>query len=235
MSLLQVNNDELDEAARGEDISKGNSHMLDAAIVAAIVVSVLIALFVLVFATQPKAPYTGEVLNVWAYPLHTQTKGFDANGQPVPVENFDRILVFANVNLHNQSDHPLMLKEVLTNVKLNDGIHSSFAASETDFQRLFVAYPQLASLSSNPLNIAATLQPGQTVSGTIFSSLSMTKEQFDARKDLNFSFAFRYQPIFELTPKDPVQFPVLNTPLGAPAEVQGVKKNNQPTASSLFQ
>lgn len=225
----------MDDAARGEDLAKGTSHLLDAAIVAAIVVSVLIALFVLVFATRPKAPYSGEVLNVWAYPLHTQTKGFDANGDPIPVENFDRILVFANVTLHNESDHPLQLKEVLTNVKLNDGIHSSFAASETDFQRLFVAYPQLASLSSNPLNIAATLQPGQTISGTIFSALSMNKADFDARKDLNFSFAFRYQPIFELTPKDPVQFPALNTPLSDPAQVQGVKKNNQPTASSLFQ
>lgn len=235
MSLLNANTNGVDDASRGEDFAKGTSHLLNAAIIAAIVVSVLIALYVLVVATRPKPPYVGEVHNVWAFPLHTKTPGVDANGDPVQVEDFDRMLVFANITLHNQSDHPLQLHEVLTNVKLNDGIHSSYAADETDFQRLFVAYPQLSSLSSNPLNIAATLQPGQTITGTIFSSLSMTKEQFDARKDLNFSFAFRYQPILELTPKDPVQYPTLQTPLNDPAQVQGVKKDKQPTASSIFQ
>lgn len=235
MSLLHANDNEMDDAAQGEDFTKGSSHMLDAAIVAGIVVSVLIALFVLIFASRPKMPYTGEVMNVWAYPLHTTTTGFDANGDPIPVENFNRLLVFANVTIHNRSDHPLILKEVQTNVTLQDGIHSSSAASETDFKRLFVAYPQLGALSSNPLNIAATLQPGESITGTIFSALSMTKEQFDARKDLNFSFAFRYQPIFALTPKDPVQYPVLQTPLNDPAQVKGLSKDKQPTASSIFQ
>ncbi len=235
MSLFNTKDNAIDEAALGEDYTKGSSHMLDALIVAGIVVSVLIALFVLIFATRPKPASTGEVMNVWAYELHTTTSGFDANGDPIPVENFDRLLVFANVTIHNQSDHPLILKDVQTNVTLPDGIHSSVAASETDFKRLFVAYPQLGALSSNPLNVAATLQPGETMTGTIFSALSMTKAQFDARKDLNFSFAFRYQPIFALTPKDPVQFPVLQAPLNDPAQVKGLGKDKQPTASSLFQ
>jgi hypothetical protein len=235
MSLLHASDNKMDDAARGEDFAKGTSSLQIATVVAAVVVTVLIGIYIFVIATRPKPAFTGDVQNVWAYPLHTTTPGFDANGDPIPVENFDRMLVFANITLHNQSEHPLALKEVLTNVKLNDGIHSSFAASEADFQRLFVAYPQLKPLCGNPLNVAATLQPGETVAGTVFSSLSMTKEQFDARKDLNFSFAFRYQPLLVLTPKEPVQYPALQTPLSDPARVQGVTKDKQPTAASIFQ
>ena len=38
------------------------------------------------------------------------------------------MLVFTEVKLHNQSNHPLFLLNVLTNAKLADGIHSSYAA-----------------------------------------------------------------------------------------------------------
>ncbi len=39
-----------------------------------------------------------------------------------------------------------------------------------------------------------TLEAGQTVEGTFVSSLRMTKQQWDARKSLDFTFGFRYQP-----------------------------------------
>ena len=239
MSLLHTNteaNEELDDAAQGEDFAKGTSNVLKASIIAGITVTILIAIYVLVFAAAPPPPSTGQIQNVWAFPIHTKTPGYDANGDTQTVENFDRMLVFAEVKIHNQGKTPLVMHEVLTNITLNDGIHSSFAASLTDYQRLFVAYPQLASVvSGQPLNIGATLDPGQSISGILFYSFSMSEQEFKARKDLNFSFAFKYQPTLVLTPTQPVQTPMLASPLDQPTQVPGVKKEKQATASSIFQ
>ncbi len=47
---------------------------------------------------------------------------------------------------------------------------------------------------SPPLNTELSLEPGQTVEGTFVSSFRMAKDQWDARKALDFTFGFRYQP-----------------------------------------
>lgn len=235
MSLLNTTTDQADDAAKGEDFTKGTSNLIKALIVSGIVVTILIAVYVLVFASAPPPPSTGNAGNVWAYFLHTTTPSVDANGDPIPSQPFDRVLVFAEIKIHNQGKSPLVMHEVLSNITLNDGIHSSFAASLTDFQRLLVAYPQLSSIAGTPLNIGATLDPGQSISGTIFSSFEMTKADFDARKDLNFSFAFKYNPTLIITPTTPVQMPNLAAPLDEPTKVPGVKKEKQATASSVFQ
>ena len=236
MHTNEVASNDTDDAAHGDDFTKGTSHILKAAIIAGIVVTILIAVYVLVFASAPPPPSTGQIMNVWAYPIHTKTSGYDANGDAQTVESFDRMLVFAEVKIHNQGKNPLIMHEVLSNVTLSDGIHSSYAASLTDYQRLFVAYPQLANVvNGSPLNIGATLDPGQTISGIIFSSFAMSEQDFAARKDLNFSFAFKYQPTLVLTPTQPVASPALSAPLDQPTSVPGVKKEKQATASSIFQ
>ncbi len=235
MSLLNTTTDQVDDAAKGEDFAKGTSNLIKALIVSGIVVTILIAVYVLVFASAPPPPSTGKAENVWAYFLHTTTPSVDANGDPIPSQPFDRVLVFAEIKIHNQGKSPLVMHEVLSNITLNDGIHSSFAASLTDFQRLLVTYPQLSSIAGTPLNIGATLDPGQTISGTIFSSFEMTKADFDARKDLNFSFAFKYNPTLIITPTQPVQMPNLTAPLDEPTKIPGVKKEKQATAASVFQ
>jgi hypothetical protein len=45
-----------------------------------------------------------------------------------------------------------------------------------------------------PLKLDTTIDAGQTVEGTVVSAFKLTKQEWDARKDLNFTFAFRYQP-----------------------------------------
>jgi len=58
----------------------------------------------------------------------------------MPKEELDQVLVFTEVKLHNQSKQPLFLLNVLSNAKLADGIHSSYAASQVDYERVFLAY-----------------------------------------------------------------------------------------------
>ncbi len=203
MSLLQRESpDKLDDAALGESFTKGSGHVVWATIAATVLVTVAIAIYVI--AGQKPPAVTGEIVAVWAHPHHTETSGLDANGAPMPKETFDQVLVFAEVRLHNQSKIPLYLLNVLTNVTLDDGIHSSYAASQSDYDRVFIAYPGMPVPHGPALPINLTLDPGQSVDGTFVSSFRLTKQQWDARKQLNFTFSFRYQPSLVLTPQNPV-------------------------------
>ena len=203
MSLLQKESPEkLDDVALGESFTRGSSHVIWATIAATVLVTIAIAIYVI--AGQRPPAMTGEIVAVWAHPHHTETSGLDANGAPMPKETFDQVLVFAEVRLHNQSKIPLYLLNVLTNATLDDGIHSSYAASQSDYDRVFIAYPGMPVPHGPALPINLTLDPGQTVDGTFVSSFRLTKQEWDARKKLNFTFSFRYQPNLVLTPQNPV-------------------------------
>jgi hypothetical protein len=203
MSLLQQDSDQIDDAAKGEELTRGTSHVIWAAVAATVVVSIAIAIYVI--AEQKPPISSGVVLAVWAHPQHTTTSGLDASGAPIPQQNVDQVFVFTKVSLKNQSDHPIILNNVMTNVTLDDGIHSSYAANKGDYDRLFVAYPDLTvphGPGISPLN--TEIDPGQTVEGEVVSAFRITKQQWDARKKVDYTFSFRYQPNLLLTPQLPV-------------------------------
>ena len=196
MSLLQQDQD---DAARGEELTRGTSHVVVAAIIATVVVSAAIALYVILGQKPPVA--TADILSVWAHPQHTETSGFDANGAPMPKEEVDQVMVFTKVRLHNQSNFPLFLTNVVTNATLSDGIHSSYAANKTDYDRIFLAYPDLPVPHDQGLSpLDTTLQPGQTLEASFVSSFKMTKQEWDGHTKLDYTFTFRYQPNLTVTP-----------------------------------
>ena len=204
MSLLrQESQGELDDAARGESFTKGTSHVVWASIAATVVVCIAIAIYVIAGEKPPVA--SGQVLEVWAHPMHEVTPAFDAAGASVSQTTYDQVLVFTRVRLRNQSKGPLFLHQIMTNVTLSDGtIDSSFATTASQYERIFVAYPDLGQWHSTPINTELTLDPGQTAEGTFVSSFRMGKDQWDTRKALDFTFGFRYQPNFKLTANGPV-------------------------------
>jgi hypothetical protein len=198
MGLLQRDGAELDDAAKGESFTKGTSHVVVAAVIATILVSVAIAAYVIV--EQKPPAMTGEIVSVVAHPMHVETSGFDASGAVVPKEAFDQVYVFTQVRLHNQSQGPLFLQNMLTNATLPDGIHSSYAAPASEYDQVFLAYPGIPVTHNKALPLDTTIEPGETVEGSMVSAFKLTKDQWDARKDLNFTFAFRYQPSLVLAP-----------------------------------
>jgi hypothetical protein len=202
MSLLQQESTELDDAALGEDLTKGSSHPLATAIFATVLVSMAIAGY-FIAGIKPIA-ITGEVEQVWVHPQHSETSGYDANGVSMAKETYDQVYVFAKVKLHNQSDKPLFLHQVLTNATLNDGIHSSYAATASDYDRIYIAYPTMPIPHQKALSPQSTIAPGQTVEGTVVSAFRVTKAEWDAYKDLSFTFGIQYQPSLVLTPHSPV-------------------------------
>lgn len=192
MSLLHQESSELDDAARGESFTKGTSHIVWASIAASVVVTIAIAAYVITGEKPPVA--AAQVVDIWAHPMHEVTPGFDAAGSPVSQTTFDQILVFTHVRLRNQSKGTIFLQRITTNVTLSDGnVDSSFATSASQYERVFVAYPDLAQWHNTPLKTEITIEPGQTVEGTFVTPFRITKEQWEARKSLDYAFGFRYQ------------------------------------------
>ena len=203
MSLLRQDSpEEIDDAARGEEFTKGTSHVVWASTIATVLVTVAIALYV--WSGQKPPAAAGEIVQVWAHPLHTETSGFDANGAPMTKQSNDQMQVFARVHLRNQSKQPLFLGQVLCNTTLDDGIHSSYVASPAEYNRIFNAFPELASLRGKALTLETTLEAGQNLDGDIVATFRIPKAKWDARKKLDFSFGFRYQPELRLAPQTPV-------------------------------
>jgi len=205
MSLLHIQNDpvhEYDASAEGEDLAKGSSYLLWTSLAAFVVVSVGITLFLMANRVPPVA--VGEVTQVWSHSVHTLTSPIDANGVQAPDEQFDQVLVLAKVRVRNQSKDPIVLKDMQTNATFDDGIHSSYAATALDFDRIFIAYPELKSLHGKTLIRETIVAPGQQLDGTIVSSFHVSKAQWAAQKDLNFSIQFKYHPDLILKPTGPV-------------------------------
>jgi len=202
MGLLQQDSPELDDAALGEELTKGSSHVVWASLAAAVIVSAAIAFYVISGQKPPAA--TGEIEQVWVHPQHTETSGYDANGAPMPKEVADQVYLFALVKLHNQSDKPLFLHNISANVTLDDGIPSSYSATAVDYDRVFIAYPNMPVPHGKPLPPQTTIDPGQSVEGEIVSAFRLTKQQWDAHKDLSFTFGIQYQPNLVVTPHVPV-------------------------------
>ena len=110
------------------------------------------------------------------------------------------MLVFGHVRLHNQSKQRIFLHQILTNITLDDGLHSSYAAMPKDYDRIFKAYPTLSQWRATPISPDTTIEPGETKEGTFVSSFRLTKEQWEARKNLNFTFAYQYLQSLTVTP-----------------------------------
>jgi len=204
MSLLQQDSSpELDDAAKGEELTRGTSHVVIAAVAATVVISIAIAIYVIAGQKPPIA--RGTILAVWDHPQHTVTSGLDASGAPMAQETVDQVFVFTKVSLKNQSEHAIFLNNITTNVTLADGIHSSYAANKGDYDRLFLAYPDIQVPHGPGISPLDTeIDPGQTVEGEFVCAFKIGKDQWDARKKLDYTFSFRYQPSLEITPQLPI-------------------------------
>lgn len=193
MSLLHQETPELlDDAARGEAFTKGTSPLVWAAAIAALVVSAAIAIYVLTGEKPPAA--AGQVTQVWVHPMHTQTAGYDANGEAQAQESFDQVLVLARMHLENHGKTPLFLQQIECNTTLDDGIHTSTVASASDYERLFVAYPALKSLHGQPIPGELTLEAGAARDGDVVAAFRMSRADWQKHKDLSFTLNWRYQP-----------------------------------------
>jgi hypothetical protein len=163
--------------------------------VAVALVIVLLAIGAYVYFNEKPPVVAGEILHLTAYPIHRESKASMFAAQSVgPAENkFDEIIVIADLRLHNQSEGPVFLADMAAVLKLPTEEDRSLAASTSNFNRVFVAYPELAPMKQQPLLRDITIPAGASAEGQLVFNYPITKEQWDQRQSLNLVLSFTHQ------------------------------------------
>jgi hypothetical protein len=147
----------------------GAKQNLPAAVPAVIaLVIVVIAIGIVIFLFRPKPVAQGGIDQVFV-------------SQPA---NMTKPMELLQVTLRNVSDTTLYIKSISASVKTDQGDSSDDAASASDYDRYLSAYPDLREHSTEPLRVEMKIAPGAEQKGTVLVSLPVTKQQFEARKDL---------------------------------------------------
>jgi hypothetical protein len=159
-------------------------------LLAALLVCAVIAAYVLLGQKPPMS--TGEVARVSVFPVHTTIHGgAPGPGMPGQDEVYDQLLVLAHVRVHNQSKEPITVDDAWSTLTLPNGeTRRSLAASYTDFQRVFAAYPQLGPLRMDPFRRDVTIQPGETVDGMLIFNYPLDDKQWANRKSMTVTLSF---------------------------------------------
>ncbi|HZD47690.1 MAG TPA: hypothetical protein VE178_02990 [Silvibacterium sp.] len=168
-------------------------HPLLRILIAVVILVAVIGAYVYFNEKPPVA--VGEVAHLTAYPVHRVSNGVLAmNPGAAKVENtFDEMIVVAEVRLHNQSTGPIFLSDMSALVSLPNEEHRSLAATVTDYDRVFIAYPELAPMKQQPLLRDITIPAGETVEGQLIFNYPITKEQWDLRRSLDITLSFLHQ------------------------------------------
>ncbi len=147
------------------------------------------------FYINDKPPvHSGEVLSLNTYPIHRELKtAASTEGLGGQGDTYDQVLVLAEVRIRNQTNIPLFLHDMWGVVDLPDEQERSLAASAKDFDKVFLAYPDLRPLRKEPLPRDLTLQPGQQVEGMMLFNYQISKAAWDARNGMDITVSFLHQ------------------------------------------
>jgi hypothetical protein len=183
--------------ARADD--GGGGSLLAKLLLAVVVIAVLVAA-AMYFSEKP-AVAVGEVTHVTAYPVHrVSNSALAAEPRAAKVENtFDQMVVIAEVRLRNPNAIPIYLSDISAVVTLPTEQDRSFAANPANYNRLFLAYPELAPMKDQPLLRDAAIPPGETVEGQLVFNYAITQDQWNARKSLDLTISFVHQNDLTLT------------------------------------
>ena len=167
-------------------------------VIVAIAVAVLAAAGVFAWLYTRPALQTGKVLSVNVYPIHRElgtgpVNGSRTEGVAGQPDIYDEMIVLADVEIKNQTDIPLFLHDMSGVVHLPDEDQRSLAVSGRDFEKVFIAYPDLKQFEKAPLPRDLTLTPGQQVEGMVIYSYPISKAQWDSRTGMDLTFTFLHQ------------------------------------------
>lgn len=168
------------------------------------IVLVTAALGLYVYLGQKPPAATGEITRMWIYPVQVKSQSSLAGNTGTPGA-IDEVLILAKVRLHNQSKYPLYLSDINTTMKQSDGETQTSAASATDFEKSFQAFPKMRPMQDVPLRLDRILMPGEDREGLILSHYTLNKEAWEKRQGIYFTVLFRYQKPLLLEPPNEVE------------------------------
>jgi hypothetical protein len=161
-------------------------------------VFVVLAIGAYVWINNKPPVHAGEVLSVKTKPIHRdlstgKASGLRTEGVIGHGDTYDEVIVLANVRIKNQTDIPIFLHDMWAVVHLPDEDQRSLAASQTDFGKVFVAYPDLGEFRKDPLQRDLTIAPGQQVEGMVAFNYPISQAQWDSRTGMDLTFTFLHQ------------------------------------------
>jgi len=164
----------------------------------AIAVAVLAAAGIFVWLYTRPAVHAGQVLSVNVKSIHRElgtgpVNGSRTEGVAGQPDIYDELIVLADVRIKNQTDIPLFLHDMWGVVHLRDEDQRSLAVSDRDFEKVFIAYPDLKPLEKALLPRDITLTAGQQVEGMVIYSYPISKAQWDERTGMDLTFSFLHQ------------------------------------------
>ena len=172
--------------------SRSSNHAWLTTIAAFVIVSLAIGAYVYFNQKPPVAG--GQVLSMDIYPIHRElSTGPSTEGLSGESETYDEVMVFANVRIVNQTDIPIFLQDMWAILDLPDGPQRSTAASQSDFDKVFIAYPDVRPFRKNPMPRDLTLPPGQKIEGLMVFHFDIPKAQWDARNGMAIHVTFVHQ------------------------------------------
>lgn len=171
-------------------------------IIAAIIIPVVVVGAYVVINREPN-PYKGQVLSMNVYPIHRDlTQKTTTEGIGGQTDIYDEILVFTNVRITNTAKIPLYIHDMWATVDSPDETSRSTAVSASDFQKVFIAYPDTRQYQKSMLPRDATIQPGQQVEGEMIFSYQMSQQEWQSATGMNIDVGFLHQnPLVMKVPK----------------------------------
>ncbi len=144
--------------------------------VALAIVAVIVAIFA--FTNRAKPPGAGGIQNVAA----------------VPIGAGDNVLVAVTLTLTNSSQKALWIHDIKGQLKTDKGEWSDDAVTAVDSERYFQAFPDLKQNALTIMKPEDKIPVGGQQRGTVVFSFPVTKDQFEARKELSVSIQPYDQP-----------------------------------------
>ncbi len=189
MSLLhQETPDEVDDAALGEEFTKGSSHLVWATIAATVLVTIAIAIYC---DCRPKAAcgHGRNCCGVGTSAAHGDLRTRRQRRSHGQRTALTRCWCLLKSGCTTRARLPLVPAECADECR-------RWTMAFTPAMRLrsritiacFSPIPDMPVPHGPGLPLNLTLDPGQSVDGTFVSSFRLTRQQWDARKKLNFSF-----------------------------------------------
>lgn len=158
-----------------------------------------------IWATYTGPVHAGQLVSMTAYPIHRElSTGSALGGLEGGKDVYDEEIVVTDVKVKSTTKLPLFLHDMYADVTLADGtVQHSEAASDQDYQKVFIAYPALAAARTQPIRRDTTMTPGQVLDGQMIFHFPISGQQWDSRKGLAIHIQFLHQKDLVITQGTP--------------------------------
>lgn len=126
---------------------------------------------------------------------HSATTGSIDDVVSVEIPGQNSIMVAINVSFQNNGAKPYWIHTIRAELETNSGSFTDDAASPSDFDRYFQAFPTLKQHALAPLEREARINPGGHTAGTIIVVFPVTPDAFANRKLLKVTIQPYDQPV----------------------------------------